>query len=202
MTFHHCTRLGGIFDGISEWLERDPSWNHSWSRSWSPPSNAVPLWRHRDTAGGWQEAGGESVLLVDVILESSGKRQPRNAPQGGGKAITTTTTTNTIAVKLLQFLGQLKSTFLATITFRHQFEEREKGMTRGGGTFNWIAQCGRCVWKWIIKRLFELDRSQCGKVVKVSLLARNHTHAYAYSHTDTHTPRPIERHFGRLLALP
>lgn len=80
-----------------------------------------------------QEAGGESVLLVDVILESSGKRQPRNAPQGGGKAITTTTTTNTIAVKLLQFLGQLKSTFLATITFRHQFEEREKGMTRGGG---------------------------------------------------------------------
>lgn len=79
-----------------------------------------------------QEAGGESVLLVDVILESSGKRQPRNAPQGGGKAITTTTT-NTIAVKLLQFLGQLKSTFLATITFRHQFEVRERGRARGGG---------------------------------------------------------------------
>lgn len=75
-----------------------------------------------------QEAGGESVLLVDVILESSGKRQPRNAPQGGGKAITTTT----IAVKLLQFLGQLKSTFLATITFRHQFEVRERGRARGG----------------------------------------------------------------------
>lgn len=82
-----------------------------------------------------QEAGGESVLLVDVILESSGKRQPRNAPQGGGKAITTTAT-NTIAVKLLQFLGQLKSTFLATITFRHQFEVRERGRARGGGTFN------------------------------------------------------------------
>lgn len=79
-----------------------------------------------------QEAGGESVLLVDVILESSGKRQPRNAPQGGGKAITTTTT-NTIAVKLLQFLGQLKSTFLATITFRHQFEVMERGRPRGGG---------------------------------------------------------------------
>lgn len=48
----------------------------------------------------------ESVLLVDVILESKRKAANHEMRRRGGATITTT-----IAVKLLQFLGQLKSTF-------------------------------------------------------------------------------------------
>lgn len=69
-----------------------------------------------------QAAVAESVLLVDVILESSGKRQPRNAPQGGSND------NNHNCSKTFAIFRPIEINFLATIAFRHQF--------RVEGTFN------------------------------------------------------------------
>lgn len=128
------------------------SWSRSRCWSLSPPSNECP---YGATERPRKVREGKRVCVISrchIRVEAeSGK--PRNAPQGGA------TITTTIAVKLLQFLGQLKSTFWQYFDIRFECVWGKPLIELHWELFLW--QVLREIESKLMSLLFELVQSKC-----------------------------------------
>lgn len=188
MTFHHCTPLGGIIRWHKWMALQRQSWSRSRCWSLSPPSNECP---YGATERPRKVREGKRVCVISrchIRVEAeSGK--PRNAPQGGHN-------NNNNCSETFAIFRPIEINFLAI--FRHQIWVcwGKPLIELHWELFLW--QVLREIESKWMSLLFELVQSKCVASVARSSKLRIACPASLGWHAHTR----IERHFGRLLALP